>query len=130
MPQRTLFLGTLTKYVCKRFAEYLLLCLFGLTSINILVEFFERLDNLMAQRLSLWIMFEYLALRLPQVLFQILPVAILMATLLTLGGMARDGELTAVLAGGINLYQIIFPLVIVFIVLSILRVSLYTKWVS
>jgi lipopolysaccharide export system permease protein len=94
--------------------------LFGLTSLYLLVEFFERLDNLMAQRLSYWFMVQYLSLRLPQVIFQILPVAVLMAVLLTLGGMAKDGELIALLAGGINLFQVIFPLLIICLGLSIL----------
>ncbi|MBN2373798.1 LptF/LptG family permease [bacterium] len=120
MDQTSLFPSILTRYVFKRFSGYLILCLFGLISIFLLVEFFERLDNLMGQRLSMWIMIEYLLLRLPQTVFQLLPVAVLMAALLTLGGMAKDGELTAILAGGINLFQIIVPLISLFLGISIL----------
>jgi lipopolysaccharide export system permease protein len=120
MPYRPFFPPILTRYVCKRFVKLLLLCLFGLTSIYLMVEFFERLDNLMAQGLSYWFMIEYLSLRLPQVIFQILPVAVLMAILLILGGMSKDGELIALLAGGINIFQIIFPLLIICLGLSFL----------
>ncbi|MGA1864218.1 MAG: LptF/LptG family permease [bacterium] len=120
MRYRVLCPPILTKYICKRFAKLLVLCLFGLTSLYLLVEFFERLDNLMAQGLSYWFMIEYLSMRLPQVVFQILPVAVLMSILLTLGGMSKDGELIALLAGGINIFQIIFPLVIICLGLSFL----------
>lgn len=120
MPYRAVCPPILTKYVCKRFVELLLLCLFGLTSLYLLIEFFERLDNLMAQRLSYWFMIEYLSLRVPQVIFQILPVAVLMAILLTLGGMSKNGELIALLAGGINIFQIILPLLIICLGLSFL----------
>jgi lipopolysaccharide export system permease protein len=65
-------------------------------------------------------MIQYLFLRLPQVIFQILPVAVLMAILLTLGGMSKDGELIALLAGGINLFRIILPLLIICLGLSFL----------
>jgi len=110
-----------TRYVCLRFANLFLFCLCALSTICLLVEFFERIDNLMAQNLSIWLMFQYLVYRLPQVIFQmILPVAVLMGILLTLGGMAKDGELIALLAGGINLFQIILPLLMICMGLSVL----------
>ncbi len=124
-----LFPPILTKYVCNRFVKLLFLCLFGLTSLYLLVEFFERLDNLMAQSLSFWFMIQYFSLRLPQVIFQILPVAVLMAVLLTLGGMSKDGELIALLAGGINLFQIILPLLIICLGLCFLS-GLYQEYLA
>lgn len=127
MSNRPIWSGILTRYVCKRFAKLLLLCLFGLSAIFLLVEFFERVDNLMAQNLSYGFMVQYLSLRLPDVIFQILPVAILMAILLTLGGMAKEGELIAVLAGGIHLFQIILPLLIICLGLSVLS-GLYQEY--
>jgi len=126
---RPLCPGILTAYVGRRFAARLSLCLAGLTSLYMLVEFFERVDNLMAQQLSFLIMPRYLAFRLPQILFQILPVGVLMAILLTLGGMARDGELTAMLAGGINLFQIIIPLLCICLGLSLFA-GVYQEYLS
>ncbi|MGA1791817.1 MAG: LptF/LptG family permease [bacterium] len=127
MSNRPIWPGILTRYVCKSFAKLLLLCLFGLSAVYLLVEFFERVDNLMAQNLSYGFMAQYLSLRLPEVIFQILPVAILMAILLTLGGMAKEGELIAVLAGGIHLFQIILPLLIICLGLSVLT-GLYQEY--
>ena len=114
-----IFPKILTRYISIRFFKYLILCLIGLTFIYLLVEFFERLDNLMAQSLSFWVMTHYLSLRLPQVIFQILPPAILMATLLTLGGMSKDKELIAFMVGGFSPYQIILPLIVIFFQLSL-----------
>jgi lipopolysaccharide export system permease protein len=73
-------------------------------------------------------MIQFLLLRLPQVIFQILPVAILMAILLTLGSMSKDGELIAVLAGGINLFQIILPLLMICLGLSFLSGLFYESF--
>ena len=120
MAYRPFFPRIVTRYVCLRFFKLLLFCLCALSTIYLLVEFFERIDNLMAQNLSIWVMFQYLSYRLPQVIFQILPVAVLMGILLILGGMAKDGELIALLAGGINIYQITLPLLIICLLLSVL----------
>ena len=127
MPYRQVCPRILTRYVCKKFIKLLLLCLIGLSLIYLLVEFFERLDNLMAQDLSYWFMAQYLSLRLPQVVFQILPVAVLMAILLTLGGMAKEGELVAMLSGGMHIFQIIIPLLIICLGLSVLS-GLYQEY--
>lgn len=129
MSKRPLLPRRLTTYVLSGFIQYFFLCLAGLSSIYLLVEFFERLDNLIAQGLSIVVMLHYISLRFPQVVFQILPVAVLMATLLTMGGMARQGELIASLAGGISLYQIIIPLIILFFLFS-LTSGLYFEFCS
>jgi lipopolysaccharide export system permease protein len=48
---------------------------------------------------------KYLLYSLPGIFFQILPVAFLVAVLVTLGLMSRDRELLAIKAGGISIYR-------------------------
>src|SRR5207344_311576 len=58
----------------------------------------------------------YFVLRLPGISFQIAPLAILMATLLTLGTFSRNHEITAMRSCGISLYWLASP----FLLLSLL----------
>ncbi|NIQ17867.1 MAG: LptF/LptG family permease, partial [Candidatus Aenigmarchaeota archaeon] len=55
---------------------------------------------------------EYLFWRTPEWLVQTFPVAVLLATLFSLGGLARYNELTAMKASGISLSRILSPLLV------------------
>lgn len=120
MKGRPLIPKRIARYIAVKFLKGLILTILALTAIYLLVEFFERVDNLMAQGLPFSVMIEYLSMKTPQVIFQILPVAILLTTLFVLGGMAKDNEIIAMMAGGISLFEIIIPLIIIFILLGLL----------
>jgi len=56
-------------------------------------------------------MLEYFFLRTPLISFQVAPFAVLVATLLTLGVLSRNHEITAMRANGISLYRIASPFI-------------------
>ncbi len=69
-------------------------------------------------------MLAYFLLKLPAIVFQIAPLAILMATLLTLGMFARNNEVTAMRSCGVSLLKVAAPLVMVSLLVAGLLLGL------
>ena len=77
-------------------------------------SFFRKWILIIKYQAPFYLIFEYLLYRIPEVTFQwTLPYAVLLATLLTLGMLSRHSEITAMKAGGISLYRITFPLLLI-----------------
>lgn len=95
----------LDRYLIKEFSRSLVLTIASLLGIYVIIEFFERLDDVIKSGFTSGYALKYLGYSVPGILFQILPVAFLLAVLLTLGLMSRNRELLAIKAGGISLYR-------------------------
>ncbi|MGA1868209.1 MAG: LPS export ABC transporter permease LptG [bacterium] len=102
----------ISSYIIKEFFRFFLLSISGLSSIYLIIEFIERIDKLMKNNLPFHFMIKFLAFRLPEIIVQMLPVAILMAILLSLGLMTKNGEILSLMASGLSLYQIVLPIVL------------------
>ena len=89
------------------------------TFVLLLGNAFKELFALMAQRsVGLGAMLRFLPLLMPYVLSFSMPMALLAATLLVIGRISADNELTACRASGIGLFQVILPILGVAAVLS------------
>jgi lipopolysaccharide export system permease protein len=103
----------LDRYLIKEFSRSIVLTIASLLGIYMIIEFFERLDDVIKSGFSSGSVLKYLGYSIPGILFQILPVAVLLAVLLTLGLMSRNRELLAIKAGGISLYRTTSVLLII-----------------
>jgi len=103
----------LTHYIINEFIRPLFLGLVAFTSLLIISELFFQLHKWIDLKTPLPVCAEYLFWRMPEWLIQIFPVAILLATLFSLGGLSRHNELTAMKASGVSLYRIISPLIVI-----------------
>jgi lipopolysaccharide export system permease protein len=110
----------LHRYVVREYLKIFSLSLSSLILIYLIVLFFQKMDIIIKYEAPFYLMFEYLLYRIPEVIFQwILPYAVLLATLLTLGGLSRHSEITAMKAGGVSLYRITFPLLFIALLISL-----------
>ncbi len=87
-------------------------------------EFFRNLNFYLEQKTSFIEVFKFLFLNLPWWILQVLPVAVLLAVLFSIGQLARHGEITALKAAGINLWRIIFLFLICGLVIGLLDLGL------
>ncbi len=109
----------LQRYVLTEFLRLFSLSLSSLVFIYCVVLFFQKMNIFTKNQAPFYLIFEYLLYKIPLVAFQwTMPYAILLATLLTLGNLSRHSELTAMKAGGVSLYRITFPLLVVALMLS------------
>ena len=99
----------LDRYVLREFLGYLLLGLAGFIVIFIVVDVFEKIDVFLDHRAPLGLIAGFYAWRAPEVVVQVLPVALLLATFLALGQLNKFGELTAMRSCGLSLLRILVP---------------------
>ena len=109
----------LTRYILNEFLKPFLLGVAAFASLLIISELFIQLDKWIDLKTPFLVCAEYLLWRTPEWLVQISPVAVLLATLFSLGGLARHNELTAMKASGISLYRIVLPLLLLCLFLVI-----------
>ena len=98
-------LSLLSRYVCEAFVRFFCLGLSLCAALVWLIEFFDRIDSFIARQ-ALWSdVGLYLALRLPAILYQMVPVACLLASVLTFSMLAKHNEIVAMRAVGISPLQ-------------------------
>ncbi len=100
-----------SRYLLKEMLALFFLSLLALLSIYLLVDFFSKVDNAMENQAGFLPLFLFLANQIPFLLGKFIPLALLLATMLALGGMAQNNEIVAFQAGGLSLVKMARPLV-------------------
>lgn len=98
------------RYVIGIFIRYLFFSLLASVAIFIVVDLVEHLDKFIDKKVPFEVVFQYYGYYLPYILYLVLPVAILLSALFTVGGLSRTHELTAMKASGIGLHRILLHL--------------------
>jgi lipopolysaccharide export system permease protein len=101
----------LNTYISKEFFRYLGVTLAAFVALYLVGDFIEKVDDYIEHKAAVLDVIAYVMYGLPNVLFLMSPVAVLLATLLSLGTLSRNGELIAMKASGIPLSRIVFPIV-------------------
>lgn len=101
----------ISRYVLRKFFQVFLLALATFVGLYLLVDFFEKVDDLMEHRAPLWVYFSYFAAKIPLIVVQVSPMAVLMGVFMTIGGLSRTSELTALWASGVSLVRTVVPLI-------------------
>jgi lipopolysaccharide export system permease protein len=109
----------LTKYIAKQFILYLLLSIAAFTVLILVVDIFDNIGNILKNPVPFNLVIVFFLTKLPYVLFLTLPMAIMLATFVSLGLMGRNLETIAMMSGGIGHGFIIRPVLIMAALLSI-----------
>ena len=109
---------TLDLYVLKSFWFFFLLVLLVFMSMFVIVTLFELLPDIVQNNASLGIVTSYFLYLLPQILYWVIPLAVLVAVLVNLGTLTKANETLAVKAGAISLYRLSAPLLLTGLLLS------------
>jgi lipopolysaccharide export system permease protein len=117
----------LENYVAREFLKLTGLSLVTFVSLFIIVDFFEKIDRLVRAQLGVAGLLEYLILKLPFAIGQVLPAAVLLGVMLTFGLMSRSHETMAIRTSGLNILSLIrHPIVYSGVVaLLLLALNLY-----
>lgn len=111
------------RLILGTFLRYLLQTLVGALVLFTLVDLFDHLGNLLDNKATLDQTLRYYLYKSPWIIDQVLPIAILMATLFTVGTMARYLELNALFASGLSLARLGRPLLVAGFVLTLLSLG-------
>ena len=111
-PQRTtarnVFPRILDEYVVREFLGTFLLVLSGFVMLMLVFTFFELMGDILRHRIRLHCG-RLSAQPDPEMLYQIAPLAVLIAVLVTFGVLNRNSEIIAMKATGISLYRLVVP---------------------
>ncbi|WP_136524771.1 LPS export ABC transporter permease LptG [Geomonas ferrireducens] len=110
----------LTRYVAKAYVRMLGLCIGSFVTIYLVVDFMEKISRFSRAGASWQHMGLYFLLKVPEMLSDAAPLAVLMATLLTLGAFSLSSELTAMRSCGVSLARISAPILSIAILVSVL----------
>ena len=116
---RNVFPRILDEYVVREFLGVFLLVLAGFVMLMLVFTFFELIGDILRNHIPLSMIGEYLANLTPSMLYQITPLAVLIAVLVTFGVLNRNSEIVAMKATGISLYRLVIPIVSIAAVLSV-----------
>ena len=102
-------MGILFWYVFRQYMKVFLLCMTAVLTVYLVVDFFEKLRNFLKQDADILVMLTFFLYRIPDITFQLAPLAALMATILTLGFLNKNHEITAMRSCGMSFFQISTP---------------------
>ncbi len=103
----------LDRYIARECLKLLCLCLVSFVGVYVIVDLFEKFSNFLEARADPALIAWYYLFSLPNFLLQVLPVAVLLASLLTLGGLARHNEVLAMKMGQVSTLRIALPCIAV-----------------
>lgn len=116
-------MGILFWYILRQYLKLFSLCLTGLTSLYLVIDFFEKLRKFLRYDAELASMLMYFFFKIPDISFKLAPFSALIATLVTIGLLNKNGEITAMRSSGFSLIQITTPFLTVGALVSILLFS-------
>jgi lipopolysaccharide export system permease protein len=100
----------LDKYVLSEWLRIFLITAFGFPVLIVIVDLTEKLDTYLSRQIPARdIGLSYLY-GVPETMFQVLPAAVLFATVFTVSAFTRYSEITAAKASGISFHRFIRPL--------------------
>ena len=101
---------TLDRYLLREWLRVFLITLLGFPILVIVIDLTDKLDQYMSRGITPRAVALSYVFDLPEKMFQVLPVAVLFATVFTVGSLGRHSEITAAKASGISFHRLVRPL--------------------
>ena len=119
----------LDRYLLRELLVPLLYCLCGFWILLVFGDLFASLADFQKKKLLLGDIVEYYLVSTPELLVQVVPIALLLALLYALTNHSRHHEIVAIRAAGISLWRLTLPYLGMGLVLSIALFALNELWV-
>ena len=111
--------GILDRYIARGFIKIFVISLACTTVLYLIVDFFDRIDNLLQAGASLGTSARYFFFKAPLLISRVFAFAALFSTLFSLGMMCRTQEITAMRSSGLSLRRMSLPLFLLSFLLCI-----------
>jgi LPS export ABC transporter permease LptF/LPS export ABC transporter permease LptG len=99
-------------YLFEQFSYYVLVLLAGFVLIFDAFTLFDLLGDITRNHISVFTVLNYFRYLVPLMVYQLAPLATLVATLVTLAILAKNNEVIALKASGISMYRLVLPLLL------------------
>lgn len=114
------FPNIIDRYILREFLKILVLVLVSVMALFVVVDYTEIASDVRTNDIRIHTLLYYYRFLIFQVLHWALPISVLVATLVTFGMLSKNNEVTALKSGGISLYRVAVPIVVVAGVMSLL----------
>jgi len=111
-------LQILDLYVLRGWVFYFLALLATFCGIFVIFDFFQILGDVVRNHIPALVVFNYYRYLLPQVIYFMLPLAVLVATLVNFGLLTKTNQMTAIRSAGVSIYRASLPVLIAAAALS------------
>ncbi len=101
----------LDRYVFGEFVKIFIVTALGFPILVFVIDVVENLNKYLSRKLTIQAVAMSYVYWLPDTMFNVLPAAVLFATVFTVGAVTRHSEITAAKASGISFYRFILPIV-------------------
>ncbi len=106
------FPNRMDRYVLQTFGRVLGLTLLSGLTIYVIADLTDKVDEVMENQIGWDVVFAYYKYKSFAILYQIAPIIVLVATLVTFGLLSRTNEITAIKALGMSLYRLSIPVIL------------------
>lgn len=113
-------MNILSRYIAATYLRILGLCVGSFAAIYLVIDFIEKAGRFARAQAAPQYVTLFFLWKIPEIVSQVLPLAALMATLLTLGTLSRGSEITAMRGCGISLARIAAPILALAFAFSLL----------
>jgi LPS export ABC transporter permease LptF/LPS export ABC transporter permease LptG len=114
----------LDKYVILGFLKYFFLVLCSFVVIFIVFTFFELLEDVISNQIPILVVLNYFRYLLPQIVFYMIPMSVLVAVLVNFGILTRTSQIIAMKASGVSLYRLAGSLTAITLLMSALSFAM------
>jgi LPS export ABC transporter permease LptF/LPS export ABC transporter permease LptG len=113
------FLQILDIYVIRGWIFYFVILLVAFSGVYVIFDFFQILGDIVRNQVPARIVVDYYRYLFPQVLYLMLPLSILVATLVNFGLLTKTNQVTAIKSAGVSLYRLSVPVLALTALLSV-----------
>ncbi len=104
---------TLDRYVLREWAVVFLVVMIGFPVLVIVIDFTDKLDRYLGRGMSKGTVALAYLFAVPEIMFLVLPAAVLFATVFIVGSLGRHSEITAAKASGVSFHRLVRPLYLI-----------------
>ncbi|MDQ6961370.1 MAG: LPS export ABC transporter permease LptG [Mariprofundaceae bacterium] len=119
---------TLFRWVFYGFLSRVIGTMLALLVIFVIIESFDK-SRYLGQGLTLPLLIEYLLLKLPLMVQELMPVVVLLACSLLVTELSRNNEMVALRAAGIGLTKVLTPLLLAALLCSCVNIAM-SEWIT
>lgn len=106
------------RYISRLFFKYFAVVLLMVIVIYLSIDVFGRMDDLMEAGRSLPEMLLFFAYKVPLIISQVTPAAVLLGVLIVFGIMSKNNEIIALKSAGVSLQYLLLPILLIGLLLS------------
>jgi lipopolysaccharide export system permease protein len=114
----------ISRYLVSTYIRLIATCLCAFVATYLIVDFLERIGKFARAGAPPASALTYFLFKVPEIVVQTAPMAVLMGTILTIGLLSRSNEINAMRSSGISLVQIGRPLLVTAALASLLLIGI------